>query len=85
MSQTEIPRSALIVLDCLKENGPMPPKDISQKANIPLRTVSFALRKLVGWKICKKIPNLADMRRPLYHVDREKMRAVFMKYGRVLT
>ncbi|UCE09696.1 MAG: MarR family transcriptional regulator [Candidatus Thorarchaeota archaeon] len=76
-----IPESALIVLDTLVSHGPMAPKDISKKANLPLRTVSFALRRLTRWELCRKIPNLRDMRRPLYHADQEKMRAAFMKYG----
>jgi DNA-binding MarR family transcriptional regulator len=76
------PKSALLVLRILRKNGPMAPKDISKNAELPLRTVSFALRKLLRWEVCRKIPNLADMRRPLYHVDPEKAREIFMIYGR---
>lgn len=76
------PKSALVVLGILRSNGPMAPKDISKRAELPLRTVSFALRKLLRWQVCRKIPNLADMRRPLYHVDSEKAREIFMMYGR---
>ena len=76
------PKSALQVLRILGKNGPMAPKDISMSTELPLRTVSFALRKLLRWQVCRKIPNLADMRRPLYHVDPEKAREIFMMYGR---
>ncbi|MHA2241175.1 MAG: hypothetical protein ACXACE_06180 [Candidatus Thorarchaeota archaeon] len=82
--QPEIPRSALIVLDFLSDNGPLAPRDISRKANLPLRTVSFALRNLMQRKLCRKIPNLSDMRRPLYLADAEKARVVFMKFGRTV-
>ena len=78
-----IPESARIVIDTLLNSGPLAPKDISRKSNLPLRTVSFALRKLLRWRICRKIPNLHDMRRPLYHVDPEQARAIFQKYGKV--
>jgi DNA-binding MarR family transcriptional regulator len=76
------PKSALQVLRTLGKNGPMAPKDISMSTELPLRTVSFALRKLLRWHVCRKIPNLADMRRPLYHVDPEKAREIFRMYGR---
>ena len=76
------PKSALVVLRILRNNGPMAPKDISKSAELPLRTVSFALRKLLRWQVCRKIPNLTDMRRPLYHIDQEKARDIFMMYGR---
>ena len=76
------PKSALVVLRILRSNGPMAPKEISRSAKLPLRTVSFALRKLLSWQVCRKIPNLADMRRPLYHMDPEKARDIFMMYGR---
>lgn len=71
-----------MVLDFLTQTGPASPREISRKANIPLRTVSFALRHLRGLDVCRPIPNLQDMRRPRYIVDSEKARAIFMKYGR---
>jgi hypothetical protein len=83
MMISEFPRSTLLVIDALKSNGPMAPRDISKTAKIPLRTVTFALKKLLSWKVCRRIPNLNDMRRPLYVVDQENLRAVFMRYGAV--
>ncbi len=79
----ELPESALNVLGFLSKNGPTPPRDISRKSNIPLRTVSFALRTLLSRKLCHKIPNLGDMRRPLYIADQEKSRAIFLKYRQI--
>jgi DNA-binding MarR family transcriptional regulator len=59
----------------------MPPKDISKVSRVPLRTVTFALDRLVDSDICQKLPNLGDMRRTLYVVDQEKARSIFLRYG----
>jgi len=83
MSSFELPRSAIIVLDRLTNEGPMTPKDISKKVDLAPRTVSFALRKLVGQDLCRKIPNLSDMRQPLYLADGEKAKELRMKYEHV--
>ena len=83
MSSFELPRSAIIVLDRLTNDGPMTPKDISSRVDLAPRTVSFALRKLIGQKLCKKIPNLRDMRQPLYLADNEKAQELRMKYDHV--
>ncbi|MDF1540842.1 MAG: helix-turn-helix domain-containing protein [Candidatus Thorarchaeota archaeon] len=77
----ELPDSALLVLSFLTKGGPASPREISKKANIPLRTVSFALKHLRGHEICKPVPNLTDMRRPRYIVDADKARAVFLQFG----
>jgi DNA-binding MarR family transcriptional regulator len=68
----ELPRSAIIVLDRLTLEGPMTPKAISSKVDLAPRTVSFALRKLVHQRLCTKIPNLNDMRQPLYAANIER-------------
>lgn len=79
----ELPRSAIIVLDRLTTEGPMTPKDISTKVDLAPRTVSFALRKLMGQKLCKKIPNLTDMRQPLYAADMDRARELRMRFEHV--
>ena len=78
-----LPRSAIIVLDRLTHDGPLTPKALSQKVDLAPRTVSFALRKLMGQKLCRKIPNLRDMRQPLYMADPERARELRMKYEHV--
>ena len=83
MSGFDLPRSAVIVLDRLTSEGPLTPKDLSSKVNLAPRTVSFALRKLMRQKLCKKIPNLRDMRQPLYLADAEKAKQLRMKYDHV--
>jgi DNA-binding MarR family transcriptional regulator len=72
----EIPDSGIIVLQCLTKNGPMSPGQISIKEKLPLRTVSYALRKLLGWNLLRRIPNLHDMRKPLYGINSEKVKAL---------
>ncbi|MFX0053541.1 MAG: MarR family transcriptional regulator [Promethearchaeota archaeon] len=79
----ELPRSAIIVLDKLTHDGPLTPKDISTRVDLAPRTVSFALRKLMGQKLCRKIPNLQDMRQPLYLADVERARELRMKFEHV--
>ena len=76
-----LPKSALRVLQCLTMRGPLPPRVISKEAKVPLRTVTFALDRLIDTNLCEKIPNLGDMRRTLYVVNQEKARAVFARYG----
>ncbi|TXT57515.1 MAG: hypothetical protein BAJATHORv1_10217 [Candidatus Thorarchaeota archaeon] len=71
-TKTKLPKSAIIVLDHLSHKGPQSPQDISSRTNMPLRTVTFALKKLLGAKFCKRIPNLQDMRRPLYAINRSR-------------
>lgn len=81
MSGIRLPKSALLVLQCLDRQGHMPPRDISKTAKVPLRTVTYALGRLVDSNLCQKIPNLYDMRRTLYAVDQEKAHLVFLRYG----
>ncbi|TFH07033.1 MAG: hypothetical protein E4H14_09420 [Candidatus Thorarchaeota archaeon] len=76
-----LPKSALVVLQFLTKKGPLPPRVISVEAKVPLRTVTFALDRLVDIEICQKIPNLGDMRRTLYSVNLDKVQAVFNRYG----
>ena len=79
----DLPRSAIIVLDRLTHEGPMTPKQISQTVELAPRTVSFALRKLMGQNLCRKIPNLHDMRQPLYIAEMERAKELRMKYEHV--
>ncbi len=72
----DLPRSALIVLDHITEHGPMAPRDLSRRSKIPLRTVTFALQKLVNQRLLRKMPNLLDMRKPLYHANMDRIREV---------
>ena len=54
----------------------MAPRDIARGSEIPLRTVTFALEKLLKQKLLRKVPHLMDMRKQLYHLDTDRMRAI---------
>ena len=54
------------VHELLKKEGPLTPLEITRRTQLAPRTVNFALRKLLRNHIVKKIPNLTDMRSPIY-------------------
>ncbi len=66
-------KSTLIVLDKLSNEGPMSPADISKKSGFAMRTITLALKTLLSDHLCRKVPNLLDMRKPMYHVNHEKV------------
>ncbi len=60
----------------------MSPKDITDTLDISPRTVSFALKFLLTLKLCRKVPNLTDMRQPLYVADKDRARELTMDLQR---
>ncbi|MFW9767465.1 MAG: winged helix-turn-helix transcriptional regulator [Candidatus Thorarchaeota archaeon] len=74
------PKSTFAILSALILDGPMCPKEISDKLDMAPRTVSFALRSLMRDQILKRIPNLLDMRRPKYHVNMDQAKLLMEKY-----
>jgi len=76
----DLPNSALIVLSSLTAEGPMTPKTIITKVRMPSRTITYALQTLVKKKIVKKIPNLLDMRQPIYHVNIERVKELRLSF-----
>ncbi|MGY5872842.1 MAG: helix-turn-helix domain-containing protein [Candidatus Thorarchaeota archaeon] len=75
------PKSAIVILGALIRDGPMCPLEISEKLNMAPRTVSFALRKLLGRQLLRKIPNLCDMRRPKYHANLDAAKNLLQQYN----
>jgi DNA-binding MarR family transcriptional regulator len=69
-----LPKSAIVVLDTLAEDGPLTTREISHKSDLAMRTVNFALRKLKKCNLCKDYPDLMDTRLNYYAVNPEKMR-----------
>jgi hypothetical protein len=69
----ELPKSALVVLDHISAEGPIAPREISSKFDVPLRTVTFALNKLMRLDLLKRIPNLLDMRKPQYVPNNQRI------------
>ncbi len=84
LPSVRLPKSALHILQFLSKTGPQTPRVISKEANVPLRTVTFALDRLIDTDLCAKVPNLGDMRRTLYVVNHERARAVFALYNQVV-
>ena len=76
----DLPNSAILVLGSLTTEGPMTPKTIIEKVGLAPRTISFALRTLVREQVIRKIPNLADMRQPIYHVDMERVKELQLRF-----
>jgi len=75
------PKSAMMILGTLANNGPMCPLEISERLNMAPRTVSFALKELVRRQLLRRVPNLLDMRRPMYHVNVENAKDILQKYS----
>lgn len=70
---SELPKSALVVLDHIAAEGPIAPREISRRFDVPLRTVTFALKKLMKLNLLKRVPNLMDMRKPQYHANDQRV------------
>ncbi len=70
----DLPKSALVVLDHIAAEGPIAPREISRQFDVPLRTVTFALKKLMKLDLLKRVPNLLDMRKPQYHMNDQRVR-----------
>ena len=70
---SDLPKSALVVLDHIAAEGPLAPREISRRFDVPLRTVTFALKKLMKLDLPKRIPNLADMRKPQYLPNHQRV------------
>jgi DNA-binding MarR family transcriptional regulator len=71
---SQLPKSALVVLDHISAEGPIAPREISRRFEVPLRTVTFALKKLMKLNLLRRVPNLSDMRKPQYHTNHERVR-----------
>ena len=71
---SDLPKSALVVLDHIAAEGPLAPREISRRFDVPLRTVTFALKKLMKLDLLRKVPNFADMRKPQYHPNHQRVR-----------
>ncbi len=63
-----LPPSALEVLSVLRREGPLTPKELFEKTELAPRTVRYALKVLLNYKLVKKVPNLQDLRQNFYVV-----------------
>ncbi|WXG41151.1 MAG: winged helix-turn-helix transcriptional regulator [Candidatus Freyarchaeum deiterrae] len=63
-----LPQSALVVVEILRKDGALTPKDIFQKTNFAPRTVRYALKTLLESNVIEKVPNLMDLRQNKYRL-----------------
>ncbi len=71
----------MLVLEGLTIDGPQTPRDLSKGLELAPRTVTYALQRLLHVRLCRKVPNLGDMRQPLYVADPKAARELLRKYG----
>lgn len=64
-----LPPSALEVLNVLRREGRLTPKELFERTDLAPRTVRYALRVLLDYKLVKKVPNLQDLRQNFYVVS----------------
>jgi DNA-binding MarR family transcriptional regulator len=77
----ELSAGVLTVLHVIAVHGPISPHEICEKVDLSPRTVTLALGTLTKKSLCKKVPNLADMRKPLYFLNRERAKPILAEYG----
>ncbi len=82
MSGTGFPLSVLVVLHKLTTKGPMTPKEIRSEVKLSPRSVSSALRRLIDDRLCRRVPNLRDMRQPLYCANPERIREMEISFDK---
>jgi len=83
MTLSGLPLSALIVLNELATKGPMTPKQLRDGVSLSPRSVSDALRRLTDRSLCKKTPNLHDMRQPIYSADSHTIRELNVNFEQI--
>ena len=81
MLEKGLPHSLFAVLRSIARSGPLPPKEISRRSQVPERTVTYALRRLMQQKLIVKIPNLQDMRQCLYAPNLQQAREIIALHG----
>lgn len=84
MEIASLPRSAIVVLARLEREGPLTPRELIDRSDLAPRTVSHALKRLRTHKLCKRCPNLEDMRQPLYFADKDRIDQLHLELDRWL-
>ena len=62
--------SRKIMRELFELDRPVTVKDLREKLPLSPRSISLGLRKLSKRNIVKKVPNLRDMRQPLYFIPK---------------
>lgn len=68
LGDIKLTKSQTIVLDLLRKKGKkgVTPKQLMEEISFAPRTIRYALRKLLGKNLIKRIPCLQDMRQWIY-------------------
>ena len=68
LAGVKLTKSQGIVLDILRKRGKngVTPKQLIEEVSFAPRTVRYALRKLLKFKLIRRIPCLLDMRQWIY-------------------
>jgi DNA-binding MarR family transcriptional regulator len=68
LARVKLTRSQGVVLDILRKRGKdgVTPKQLIEQVSFAPRTVRYALRKLLKFKLIRRIPCLLDMRQWIY-------------------
>jgi len=66
-------KSAVEVLSFIVENGPVSPRDIAQRTELPIRTVFYAISNLIDENLVQWKPSLRDMRHKMYSLNRRRV------------
>jgi len=67
-----LPQSAIAVVEILRKEGALAPKDIFQRTTFSPRTVRKALKTLMENNFVEKVPNLLDLRQNRYRLPNIK-------------
>ena len=70
---TKLPESAIKLLIYLEEHGKKTQKEIIHELNLPIRSVRYAIRRLIEQGYINKMPNLFDMRSVFYEISESVM------------
>ncbi|MFX0113997.1 MAG: hypothetical protein ACFFB3_05585 [Candidatus Hodarchaeota archaeon] len=68
-SLSEAPRSIQLTFQALREDSPLNLDALTERTNLPKRTVRFAIGRLRASNLVKRVPDLEDLRRGLYAVS----------------
>ena len=68
-NKNRLPESAITLLLYLENNGKKTQKEIITELKLPIRSVRYAIRRLIEEGVVTKQPNLFDMRSVYYSIS----------------
>lgn len=70
-AQVKLPQAAIPLLKYLDYNGKKTQKELIHQLDLPIRTVRYAVARLLEENYIRRIPNLEDMRSVFYQISPE--------------